>query len=182
MRQSVDYDTDRTSLDPLWQLAAANGKRRIAASGEVLFARGDVATYVYFVVSGGVDVFRNDGKWRVVWSRTAGDVLSFDCDGQRELSCRSRGPVELIAVSRHLLARAAQQDVALAERVAMLHAEELKLMLSTLGDTGQSDGDVIKLDTRVRMVKGERQGELSARRRQLDAARVARREVNVAIH
>lgn len=123
--------------DPFRLAAGLIGKRRTIEEGAILFERGDPARYVFFVVSGHVDVYRTDGRYMVVWSRGPGDGLSFDCGRRREMSCRAAERAELIAVDRRRLSLMAEVDDALATRLHQLHADELKIMLSTLGDVTQ---------------------------------------------
>lgn len=137
--------------DPLWAYAQAGGARRVIEAGQLLFDTGDRARDVFFVVSGALEVFRRDGRWRVMWTRAAGDAVSFDCGGRRELSCRTAQRTELIAVDGRILRRAAKHSRALEQRLRALHESELKLMLSTLGDnSGMRSRDVIDMASFVR--------------------------------
>lgn len=162
---------------PLWRHALEIGKRRVVEASGVLFERGEAARYVFFVLSGRLDVFRNDGKWRVVWSRTSGDVLCFDCAGKRELSCVAAEPTELIAVDRGALVQLAQADAAVAGRLALLHADELRIMLSTLGDAGHMKGrEAIDLETRRRWPARSKGNVVSLRRRPAGGQRPAQQQ------
>lgn len=134
MSQSGDSSRDASGHDMLWSHAARHGKRRLLQAGEILFERGAAARLVYFVIDGRIEVFRNDGAWRVVWSRGAGDMLSFDCADRRELESRAVTPCELIGLERDKLQRLARQEPIAAEALQKLHADELQIMLATLGD------------------------------------------------
>lgn len=133
--------------DPLWRLALAGGRHRSVEEGATLFEQGEGARCVYFVISGRLDVFRKDGKWRVIWSRGDGDILSFDCAGRRELSCQAAVRTELIVVERDVLLHSAEHDSGVAGRLEQFNGEELRIVLSTLGDVSHMSGaDVIELN------------------------------------
>lgn len=150
----MQHSTDQTwkfVRDPLWRHAQVSGTRRVIEAGQVLFEKGDRARDVFIVVSGRLEVLRRDGKWSVVWTRAAGDAVSFDCGGRREMSCRTAQRTELIALDGRELRMAAKCSNALEQRLQALSEAELMLMLSTLGDnSGMRSGDVIDMASFVR--------------------------------
>lgn len=134
-------------VDPLWRLAMAGGRHRTVEAGAMLFEQGEAARYAFFVVSGRLDVFRKDGRWRVIWSRGEGDIVSFDCAGRRELSCQAAERTELIAIERDTLFRSGEFDRTVAARLEQFNADELRILLSTLGDASRMpSADVIEFE------------------------------------
>lgn len=166
---------DGQHADPLWRVALATGRHRSIEAGATLFEQGEVARCVYFVISGRLEVFRKDGKWCVIWSRGNGDILSFDCAGRRDLSCKAAKSTQMIVVAREDLVRSAELDTTVADRLEQFNGEELRIVLSTLGDVSHMSGaDITDIHTaRTRLVRtalksGSRRRRVAKQRRASD--------------
>lgn len=88
-------------------------------AGEEIFGEGEVARYVYQVVSGTVRTYRilGDGRRQVREFHLPGDFVGMDADGYHRAFAEGMTDVTLVAIRRSVLNQRAAADLALAQNL-----------------------------------------------------------------